>query len=80
VEKNQASVGGCMSKLKITNIGKNIKEIRTFLDLTIADVSKATGLTSPAISQIENNKREPELKSVVKLMNFFNVTFERLLK
>jgi transcriptional regulator with XRE-family HTH domain len=69
-----------MSKLKISNIGKNIKEIRTFLDLTIADVSKATGLTSPAISQIENNKREPELKSVLKLMGFFNITFERLLK
>jgi transcriptional regulator with XRE-family HTH domain len=66
--------------MNIKNIGKNLKEIRRFLGMTIADLSNLTGLTSPAISQIENGKRIPELKSVVQLIEKLNISFERLCK
>jgi transcriptional regulator with XRE-family HTH domain len=69
-----------MKNMKLSNIGKNVKELRLFIGITIDKLSKGTGLTPAAISQIENNKRVPELKSVLALMKFFNVTFERLLK
>lgn len=67
-------------QLNTKNIGKNLKKIRTFIGLSITELSRRTGLTPAAICQIENNKREPELKSVIKLMNCFNISFERLLK
>lgn len=60
--------------------GKNIREIREFLGMSQGDLAEITGLTRAAISMIESGHREPQLKTVVLIINALNVSFERLLK
>lgn len=60
--------------------GKNLKEVREFLGLSQQRLSFRAGITIPAISQIESGKREPSLKTIIKLLDALNVTFERMVK
>lgn len=46
--------------------------------MSAIELSKKTELTQAAISQIENGKREPSLKSIIKLIAALGVKFERL--
>lgn len=55
------------------NIGQDIKELREYLGLTQGQLAKISGLTPAAICQIENNNREPQLSSFVKICNALEV-------
>jgi Zn-dependent peptidase ImmA (M78 family)/DNA-binding XRE family transcriptional regulator len=48
--------------------GERLKAARQYNAMTINDVAKETGLSSQAISQFENNKVEPKLETVLKLI------------
>ena len=49
------------------NIGKKIKELRKQKGLTLADITKLTGLSKTTVSDIENNKTKPNLTTIEKL-------------
>ena len=57
---------------------KNLTKIRKALGMTQAELSKRSGLTPAAISQIEKGQREPSLKSILAIMKVLPVSFERL--
>jgi transcriptional regulator with XRE-family HTH domain len=59
--------------------GKNLNEIILFLNISQAELSKKTGSTCAAISQIINGKREPSLRSICKITKALNINFERLI-
>jgi transcriptional regulator with XRE-family HTH domain len=48
----------------MTEIGKNIKKIRKLKKLTIQNIAEKTSLTRSLLSQIENNKANPSIKSL----------------
>lgn len=69
-----------MSKHKAENFGKNLKEIIDNLDMTQTEMSQRCGLTQACISQIINGEREPNLKTIVAILNTIPTTMERLLR
>lgn len=56
-----------------------LKELREKKDLFQSDVAKFLGITTPAYSYYESNKREMSAKTAKKLANFFNVTVDYLM-
>lgn len=60
--------------------GMNLKLCRGFLGMTIHELAERSGLTSACISQVENNKREPTLKTACKLCNGVGADLDRLLR
>lgn len=60
--------------------GKNMKEIREFLGLSQTDLANKTGLTCPGISMLENGQRDPSFDTIIKILDAFGVTFERMIK
>jgi transcriptional regulator with XRE-family HTH domain len=66
--------------MKTENIGKNLKEIIVFLDITQVEAAKRCNMTPAAISQIINGERIPSVDSVYSILKAFNIKFERLLK
>lgn len=55
------------------DIGKQIFQIRKAKGLTIKDVSMMSGVTPSLISQIEHNKANPSLTTLLSLANSFNI-------
>jgi len=75
------SKGGQVSdKYKIENFGKNLKEVIDFLELNQAEFAEAVGITQSAVSQILSGTRAPSIETLVKILNYVPVSFERLLK
>lgn len=62
------------------NFGKNIQAILDCLELTQDEFAKRCELTPSAISMICAGKREPMLKTVVKICETLGCSFERLLR
>lgn len=66
----------------VKKFGKNIKHYRHEAELTQQELANKSGLTTAAISMIENGLREPTLKTVVRLTRVLRrttgVTFEKL--
>lgn len=56
------------------NIGKAIKKIRTEKGFSQLNLGLAIGNDSAFISKIENNKRAPSIKTVLKIAQALNVT------
>jgi transcriptional regulator with XRE-family HTH domain len=50
-------------------IGKKIKERRKLLNLEIEDLKDYSGITSASISNIENGKVNPTLKTLEKILD-----------
>ena len=71
---------GVRNKMKVENIGKNIKQILDVLDMPQSTLAKNTGLTCAAISQIISGERVPSLPSTILILNALNISFERLTK
>lgn len=46
------------------NLGNSIKSFRKRLTMSQADLAKACGISQTYLSQIENNKREPNLSTL----------------
>lgn len=66
--------------MKAENFGKNLKDILDYLGMTQFDLAQRTGLTPASISQIISGLRDPNLITIVKILNAIPVSFERLVK
>lgn len=58
-----------MSNIKAGFNGDRLKAARIYNGLTIADVAEKAGVSKQAISQLENNKNEPKIETLMRLMN-----------
>lgn len=55
-----------------------IKEERRKHNWTLEDVAQKVGITNQMVSYIENGKRQPSFKVLVKLEKLFNLSYEKL--
>ncbi|MCX8074892.1 MAG: helix-turn-helix transcriptional regulator [Clostridia bacterium] len=60
-------------------IGDKLRELREELNLTQNEVGEKTGCTVSMISSYEINRREPDLDTLKRLCNFFDVSADYLL-
>jgi transcriptional regulator with XRE-family HTH domain len=52
-------------EISALNIGHRVRQLRLKRGLTLKDVSGATGLSKPLLSQIENNISAPPIATIV---------------
>lgn len=60
-------------------IGTILKEQRKLKNLTIKDLSNATGISRSYISYIEHDKREPNFEVINKICNVLGLPLELIL-
>lgn len=60
------------------NIGDNLKAYRKKFGITQIEISDTLGIKQNTYSQYENNKRQPDIDTLVKLSNIFKCTIEDL--
>lgn len=56
-----------------------LKELRESRGIKQSELAKYLNVASNTISTWENNQREPNLETVIKMANFFNVSTDYLL-
>lgn len=61
------------NKYDQVQIGKKLKNLMDEHNLNITEVSKGTSISTPYLSQIQNDKREPSLKIIKQLATFFQI-------
>ncbi len=61
-------------------IAPRIRRLREDRELGQTEVAKAIGVTQPALSNYENERRTPPLLAVVKLGRYFGVSLDELVK
>lgn len=61
------------------NIGNKIKELRLSKNIDQKTLAKKLNVQQSAISKWELNKNEPDIKSIIALAKFFDVTTDYLL-
>jgi transcriptional regulator with XRE-family HTH domain len=54
-------------EISALNIGQRVRQFRLKRELTLKDVSEATGLSKPLLSQIENNVSAPPIATLLKI-------------
>lgn len=59
--------------------GKNLKQIRYSRGFTQSDVSKRAGLTQSAIAQLEGDRVDPTLSTILKLSKALNIPSYKLI-
>lgn len=62
--------------MESNHIGARLKEIRRTLDQTLAEVSKATGVSISNLSKIENNQISPSFDIMKRICDGLGVTIE----
>lgn len=60
-------------------IGDVIKKERTKKDITQSELAKAIGVSPSTIGMYEQNRRQPDTESIIKIADYFNVTTDYLL-
>jgi len=58
---------------------ERLKELRLERNLTQTDVSEALGLSKSCYAGYEQGYREPDLKTLIRLADYFEVTTDYLL-
>ncbi len=58
---------------------EHLKELRTQMNLSQMDLSKATGISQSAIAKWELGKTQPTASAIITLARFFNKTTDYLL-
>lgn len=58
--------------------GEEIKKMRRAKDMTIYDLAKKSEISAVEISQIENSKRRPRMKTLKKMAEALECDFEQL--
>lgn len=53
--------------------GKNLKALRLERKVTQSEVAEAIGLEPHNLNRIENGKSFPQIKTIIKLINYFNI-------
>jgi len=61
-------------------IGNRLKTLREEHTLLQKELAKKLGLTQQTISLYESNKREPDIKTLKKIANFFEVSVDYLIE
>lgn len=64
----------------MSKFAMNLKKLMIEREMTAADISRKTGMTQAALSRYINDKRTPNLNSVIKIAKTLNVPIELLLK
>jgi transcriptional regulator with XRE-family HTH domain len=62
-----------------TNFSKNLKCFRVLNDLTLENLSTATGITTGRLNFIETGAREPYLSEIISLSKRFGVSIETMI-
>ena len=62
----------------IINFGNNLKALRTENNLSINDLSDKLGMSRQIISSYENNKKLPNLYTLIQISTFFNCSIDSL--
>lgn len=57
----------------------HIKELRIAHDMTQLQISNMLGITRGAYANIENEKREPDIATLIFLADYFDVTVDYLI-
>src|SRR4029434_7179069 len=63
-------------EINAKNIGVRLKEIRRTLEQTLAEVSKATGVSISNLSKIENNQISPSFDIMKRICDGLGVSIE----
>mgnify|MGYP006330301223 FL=1 len=58
----------------------NLKKLMIEREMTAADIARKTGMTQAALSRYINDKRTPNINSVIKIAKALNVPIELLVK
>ena len=56
----------------------NLRNIRVKNNKTQSDIAKLTGFNQTYVSKWENGEREPDIATLIKLANYFNVSVDEL--
>ena len=62
----------------IINFGNNLKALRTENNLSINELSDKLGMSRQIISSYENNRKLPNLYSLIQISRFFNCSIDSL--
>ena len=60
-------------------MNNRIRQLRKQKNLTMKQLGEALGLAESTISQYETGKREPDIGTILKICEYFNVTLDYLL-
>jgi transcriptional regulator with XRE-family HTH domain len=63
----------------VLDIGKKIRELRQSKKLTQKDLAKILNVTPQAISKWERNESNPDIQTILKLSDYFNVSVDEIL-
>ena len=61
------------------DIGKNIKEIRSELGLTLEVLAQHTGFSKGYLSKVENSDKAPPVSTLIRVAQALNISISRLL-
>ncbi len=62
----------------VENIVKTLRETRLSKEISLAELSRMTGLHYTGISLIERGKRQPTMLSLLKIAKALEVNFEKI--
>ncbi len=68
-----------MSQFYELTYGEVLRELRIFHDYKQREISDYLNITSQAYSNYENNKRMPDIETIRKIANFYNITVDKLI-
>ncbi|MFK0224875.1 helix-turn-helix domain-containing protein [Streptomyces sp. NPDC090303] len=68
-----------METANTPRVGAAVRRRRRALDLTLAEVAKVSGLSSPFLSQIENDRARPSMRSLQRIADALGTTAVQLL-
>ncbi len=63
----------------MSNIGRNIRKIRTTKGLSQAAFAELFGLTRASVGAYEEGRAEPKLDAIVQIANYFSFTLDKIL-
>ena len=73
---NKLQEADIQKEVAALNIGRQIRQLRLQRRLTLKEVSDITGLSKPALSQIETNNGSPPIATLIKIATALADAFE----
>lgn len=68
-----------MSEYYELSYGEVLRELRIYHDYKQKDISDYLNITNQAYSNYENNKRTPDIDTIYKIAQFYNITVDKLI-
>ncbi|WP_039637900.1 cupin domain-containing protein [Streptomyces sp. 769] len=72
-------MGGAEAGAEVPRVGAAVRRRRRARELTLADLARATGLSAPFLSQVENDRARPSMRSLQLIADALETTAVRLL-